>query len=70
MLSQAFYITLFIYICSLYYIFKYKPQLFYNYIKKENEINNTTEFKLELETALIILIIIIYIFSLLLSKRS
>jgi hypothetical protein len=69
MLSQAFYITLFIYICSLYYIFKYKPQLFYNYIKKENEINNTTEFKLELETALIILIIIIYIFSLLLSKR-
>jgi hypothetical protein len=70
MLSQAFYITLFIYICSLYYIFKYKPQLFYNYIKKENEINNGTEFKLELETGLILFIIIIYIFSLLLSKRS
>jgi hypothetical protein len=73
MLSRAFYITIFIYLCSLYYIFKYKPQIFFNYIKtnenciKTNE-NNTSEFKLHLETALILLIIIIYIVSLLINK--
>ena len=33
MLSRAFYITIFIYLCSLYYIIKYKPQIFFNYIK-------------------------------------
>jgi hypothetical protein len=68
MLSQTFYITLFVYICSLYYIFKYKPKIFYDYIKKENEITNTTEFKLQLETALILIIIIVYVLSLLIGK--